>query len=69
MMVGLLRGWLPRALIPNEHGRRLRVLRCDLQVQDALVVRDPQTGLHSLVGPPPASAPLPIRHVAGWRLA
>jgi hypothetical protein len=58
--------WLPRALIPNEHGKKVRVLRTDMVVQEAFVARDPETGMHSLVGPPPASMPLPIRYVAGW---
>ena len=58
--------WLPRAWIPNEHGRKLRILRSDTLVQEAFVQKDAKSGLHSLVGPPPASAPLEIESVAGW---
>lgn len=62
-----MNGWIPRALIPNEDGRKLRVLRANMIAQDAFVTRDPETGLHSLVGPPPAS--MPLTDVMGWRLA
>ena len=64
-----IKTWLPRALIPNEHGKKVRVLRdsvSTVKMQDAYVVRDSATGLHSLVGPMPRSEPIPITQVLGW---
>jgi hypothetical protein len=57
-------GWLPRAWIPNEDGKKILILTSNLMAEPALVRRDPQTGLHSLVSL--AAEPIHIRDVMGW---